>query len=492
MEKFLNGMENALNVTHTQNGSPAYATTKTELLDLFAEIGALRNSSDQQVKQKFINAFGEDRLLAMKMLFHARNVRGGLGERKVFRTIIKDLANYAPDVVRKNIDLIPVYGRWDDVFELFGTDVENEALELVIDQYAKDYVAMNAGKPVSLLTKWLPNHKSKNEVKRQQAMLIMKFFGINEKQYRKANAKFRKYTNVTERLMSDNDWGKIDLQAVASGSMHKHGNAIRRHVPEKFDDFLVKVETGEAKINSSTLFPYDLVRKIETGRWATSYKFDKIVEAQWKALPDYVNGDFNVLVVADTSASMSGLPMQTALGLAVYFAERNQGVWHNRFVTFSSKPSLVKLPEGSLYEKLNSFDSIVSNTNIDLVFKLVLDTAVANGLSQEDLPKSLLIISDMQFDQGSGQYDNGNKMRSIHDVQRERFARHGYELPSIVYWNVNASKTAFQATSDYKGVQLVSGSSPAIFKSVMDNLGKTPYDAMVETLNSSMYDSVRV
>jgi hypothetical protein len=214
---------------------------------------------------------------------------------------------------------------------------------------------------------------------------------------------------------------------------------------------------------------------------------DDILEAQWRALPNYVDGEHNVLVMADTSGSMSGRPMCTALGLAVYFAERNKGAFQNTFMTFSEKPNFVTIKGDTLSEKIRNVESIVANTNIEKAFDMVLNVAVKNNILQDEMPKAIVIISDMAFDCATT-----NKRDTYYDKMKDKFAQNGYVIPQIIFWNVQSRQNVFHAFSQYKGVQLASGSSPSVFLSIMKNVGLNPYEAMLNTLNNSVYDCIVV
>jgi hypothetical protein len=275
--------------------------------------------------------------------------------------------------------------------------------------------------------------------------------------------------------------------------MSIYRNAFRKHDEDRFNAYIESVSKGEAKINSSTLFPYDILEKMGLSTWYGNYltvnHYDKVLEEQWKALPNYIEGENNVLVMADTSGSMQGRPMATSVGLAIYFAERNHGVFKDVFMTFSSRPSFVQLKGNTLYEKIKCIPSIVENTNLEAAFKLILDTAIRNNLTAEDMPKSLVIISDMEFD--SATY-NTSKYETFYESMVNMYNQHGYTMPNIIFWNVDSRHDNFQVASEYRGVQLASGQSPSVFKSILNNIGKTPYEAMLSVLSDPIYDCITV
>jgi len=488
-KNFVNALRKEDNFTETENGAIALKSTYSSLVDLFGQIGAFRSRTEQDIETAFIKAFSEDNLLATKMAFYARDIRfGGLGERRVFRTILKFLAISYPEIVKKNIENIALFGRFDDLYELVGTPVESVMFDYVKKQWQSDIEGMKNNQSISVLGKWLKSVNTSSAESRKLGKLTAKKLGLNEAQYRKQLSALRKYVDVVERKMSANQWTEINYPGVPSRAMTIYRDAFKKHDEEGFNSYIESVSKGESKINANTLFPYDILEKMGLNTWGSYLscsKKDKVLEEQWKALPNYIEGENNVLVMADTSGSMSGRPICTSVGLAIYFAERNHGVFKDVFMTFSSRPSFIQLKGNSLYEKVRSIPSIIDNTNLQAAFELILKSAINNNLSQEDMPKSLVIISDMQFDAQTNDSD-----MTWHDAMVKMFGRNGYEMPNIIYWNVNSRRDSFQVTSDRKGVQLASGQSASVFKSILKNIGLTPYEAMINTLNNPAYDCI--
>ena len=482
--------------TVTTNGAKALSSALNAVVSLFGMIGALRHQSESEIIARFEEAWAEDPLLALKMVFHARNIRGGMGERNTAKVLYRHLAMTRPNVMKANIMYIPHFGRWDDLFCLIGTPCEADAFELIKTQFNADMAAVQSyqetGKhvEVSLLGKWLPSCNTSSEETRRWAKKTMKNFGMREVEYRKALATLRRYLEVVESDISAGRWETVKYAGVSSKAMTTYRNAFYRHDPERFAAYLESLKKGTTKINAGTLFPYDILRQYGTylGSYARCNAYDEVLEQQWKALPNYVDSDANIMVMADTSGSMTsfnGLPMNTALSLAIYFAERNKGAFKNLFMTFSNKPEFVQLKGDTLKEKIEGIKGIVANTNIMAAMELLLDTAVKGNVPAEDMPKALVIISDMQFDSMTSHGD-----RLYHDAFAQKFADAGYELPNIIYWNVNATHPVFHATSDVKGVQMASGSSPALFQNVINSLDSTPLDAVLNALNDPMYDVI--
>jgi hypothetical protein len=477
--------------TRTENNAFAFNTTGSSLLDLFGLIGALR-TRPQDVVGLFEKAFAEDSLLATKMSFYARNVLGGLGERAVSRVMWRWLANEHPEIMKKNLELVPQFGRWDDLYSFVGTSIENTMWDFMFKQFANDYADAFDKKPVSLLAKWLKSPNTSSQISCTLGKLTAKKFNLSEKNYRKSLSFLRAYIDVTETKMSANKWGDIKYSGVPSKAMANYHKAFERHDEDAFEAYIESVRKGKNKIHSGTLFPYEIFEKMEL---AENYHYsqntfsfsawDEVLEEQWKALPNYVGDkNANVLVVADTSGSMRGRPICSSIGLAVYFAERNHGEFHNKFITFSSIPKFVTICGATLKEKIMCIPAIVENTNLEAVFELILNTAVANNVPAEDLPKAIVIISDMEI-------DNAGEV-TFHKSTQNNFAAKGYELPSVIYWNVDARQNVFHGNKNENGIQVVSGQSPSIFKSVLKSIGKDAYTMMLETLNDSQYNCVKI
>ena len=311
--------------------------------------------------------------------------------------------------------------------------------------------------------------------------------------------------NIVERNMSKDEWDKIVYREVPSLAMKKYRDAFKEHNLVEFKKYIEKVKKGEEKIKADTLYPYNIMEAadLDSQGWSGNYKlkkWDEVLEEQWKALPNYVEGENNILIMADTSGSMEGRPVCTSIGLAIYFAERNKGPWHNQFLTFASKPSFIELKGTNLAEKVRCIPNICDNTNIEAAFDLVLDVAIKNNLSQEELPKAIVIISDMEFDEATGEYcwtiDQKERLvaenNKIMDKIAYDFQQAGYTIPKVIYWNANSRQDTYHAISENKNVAMVSGQSVSTFKTVLISIDEKPYDVMLKTLNDPIYDVVRI
>lgn len=470
---------------YTENGAMAYDRLNGSLITLFAQIGALRSRTEKEIEDKFASAFNEDKLLATKMLFYCGNVRGGLGERRTFRICLKWLAKNYPSIVEKNIELISYYNRWDSLFELVDTSCEEAMWKLISFYLEEDLKQMGCGKPCSLLAKWLPTETASSTKTRELAKRAIKNIGMTPRQYRKIVSSLREYIRVTERKMSLNEWETIDYSTVPSYAMARYNRAFKKHDEERFSKYIEALNEGKTKVNASTLYPYDLVKNY----MGYSSDTNLLAEQQWKALPNYIQGENNIIVMADVSGSMSGRPMETSVGLAIYFAERATSDYHNLYMTFSREPHFVYIKEGAtLREKVRQVQQtdIGYNTNLEKAFDYILNHALKNNVSNKEMPKALVVISDMEIDK----YMSGWGLDFINEM-KERFEDRGYSLPKLILWNVEARNDTFLSQSE--DVINISGQSPTAFKSFLGALdGKTSWDIMIETLNNKMYKHVRI
>jgi hypothetical protein len=482
------GMAKAQNVTTTANGAKSNRSTLDACLDYFGAGASMRTRSDADVIDLFSKAFYQDRLIAMKTLFSFRDIRAGAGERKTFRTVIRWLAQNYTDVLVKNFDNIAFFGRYDDFYSLVGTPAETQMFEFIGNQLAKDAVAATENKPISLLAKWLKSTNTSSTESRRLGYITAKALEFSPKKYRKVLSALRNKIDILESKLSSKRYSEIDYEKVPSKASLQHRKAFLKRDPERYKQYLSSVEKGEAKINSATLYPYEIIRPIEIGNAGGDEL--RTLDLQWKNQPNWLgNNPHKGLVICDTSGSMAGLPILVSVSLAIYFAERNVGPFKDTFITFSENPTLQIIRGNTIAEKVRGLNrgGWMQSTNIQAAFDLILNTAVKNKLSAADLPSTIYVISDMQFNVGTG-YNN----KTNFEVIKEKYERAGYELPKLVWWNVNATNKDFPVTVDDNGTCIVSGCSPSILKSVLSAKTFTPIDVMLEKLNDPRYDVVKV
>ena len=406
--------------TRTENGALALNSTGDARLDLFGTIGSLREADKNRIETLFSEAYTQDPLFATKIAFYARDVRGGLGERKTFRTIIRYMAESYPEALRPNLDLVGVFGRYDDLYALVGTPMEDEMWAAMKKQFEEDLKNLNDGKAISLLAKWIKTADASSKETRRLGVMTAQKLGYPVYNFKRIVRSMRIQIGVVESLMSAGKWDEIKYPEVPSRAMMIYRKAFMKHDEARFNEFIGKVEKGDAKINASTLFPYDIVEKFLYGR-----ENSKVLEAQWKALPDYVEEGSNVLVMADVSGSMCGRPLATSIGLAIYFAERNVGAYHNLFMTFSGIPETVILRGETLEQKICNVNSANwgNNTDLEIAFERVLEIAEKHKISQEEMPKAIVVISDMEIDFCTEDYS-----WTFYDNMARAFREKGYGM----------------------------------------------------------------
>ncbi|MBQ9721424.1 MAG: DUF2828 family protein, partial [Oscillospiraceae bacterium] len=436
----------------TENGAATYATTQSDCLDLFATIGAMRSADEQEILARFQRAFAEDRDLAMKTLFFARDVRGGLGERRVFRTILPWLAQSAPESLKKNLPLVAEYGRWDDLLCLLGTPCEDAVIGVIRRQLEADRLHLWTGEPVSLLAKWLPSVNASNRETVLAAKRIARKLGMRDAEYRKLLSELRRTIDILENHLRTQDY-TFPYEAQPSKALLKYRAAFRKHDGERYQEYLYRVSIGKANMNTGTLTPYDIIAPFYARKVTPEER--RAIDVTWNAQEDHT-GNENALVVADGSGSMywnaDPKPAAVAQSLAIYYAERNHGAFHNHFITFSMHPQLVEIKGSDILEKAQYCASYneCANTNLQAVFELILDAAVENHLPQSELPAKLYIISDMEFDvcMENSSLTNFERAKALYQA-------HGYTLPQVVFWNVSSRSRQQPVTMNEQGVALI-------------------------------------
>ena len=504
MNKFMNGLKDATNYTLTENGAVTHKTTKSDLLDMFAMGAAMRNRSDEDVLVMWRKAFAENPTYALKCLFYIRDVRGGQGERRFFRLCMRDLATHDYDAAKRNLIHVPEFGRWDDLYIFVGTALEKDALEIMKNQLALDVEC----KTPSLLAKWLKSENTSSSESRRLGNITRVYFGMSHKQYRKTLSILRERINVLERLMSAGKWDEIEFDKIPSKAGMKYKNAFARHDFEREQTKGVQTYADFAKdetktVNAKTLYPYECVEEAFKCRRRSMDDTQRLMTNKyWANLADYINGaTFNGMAIVDTSGSMSGTPMNVAISLGMYCAEKAQGPYANHFITFSSNPTFVEVEGVDFCDKVWRMSNADwgGNTNVEAAFDLMLKTAIDNNCSQDEIPQNLIIISDMEFDGcvtcgpvstdrwGYGGNRVGRNNTTLFENIAAKWARYGYEMPHLIFWNVDARQNNIPMLGNGP-VSYVSGFSPSIFETILS--GKTGYELMMEKLNSERYSVI--
>ena len=493
----LDSLKVEANKTWTENGALTHRTSGSDCVDLFATIGALRHREDSEIVRRFMRAYAEDPDVAMKILFFARDIRGGLGERRVFRTVLRHLAVYAPASVVRNLPLVAEYGRWDDLLVLLDTPCAADAMAVLRRQFDDDMAALKSGGQVSLLGKWLPSVNASNGDTVRAAKRVARAFGLTDAAYRKSLTALRARIRLLENDLRLGDY-TFDYARQPSRAMFKYRHAFLRNDQERYLDFMGRAERGEAKLHADTLLPYEIVAPClyDGGVWhdhcymkPLSDGKKQALNATWASLPDFTGGE-NALAVVDTSGSMycqsHPVPAAVALSLGLYFAERNKGVFGNHFIEFSATPRLIEVKGETFADRLRYVASFneVANTDLQAVFRLILNAAVKHSVPPEELPARLYLISDMEFDACTRGADLTN-----FQYARQLFESHGYKLPQVVFWNVASRRRQQPVTINDRGVALVSGCSPRIFAQVMEG-ELDPYGFMMRVVGAERYAAI--
>jgi hypothetical protein len=497
MNTFLNGLKEVTNETVTEKGAKAYNSTKSAILDLFSLGGAVRSLGDSDLQAMIIKALDEDALLATRCIFYLADVRGGQGERRLFKVALPYLFKYAgEDNIIKHV---PEFTRWSILFDAldFGDNLPFEIRSIntrILQAIYNEMADALDNNRTSLIFKWAPTPKYQASYDEDPITHILaNQLDMSLRQYRKMLSAQRTKLSLVEKDMSKNKWEDIDYSKVPSKANLKYRTAFYRHDQERYEDFINKVNKGEVKMNASTLYPHEVISKIGRSYGTFKLSYNDSLEAMWKSLPDYLkDSEDSILPVIDTSGSMftsigantSVQAIDVALGFGMYFAERLRGEFKNHFVNFSTRPKLNKLSGKTLIDRIKSinFNDWGGTTNIDAVFELILHTAMKFNMDSKDLPKKIIIFSDMQFD--------GSARLTTLDKAKEAFESNGYELPTVVFWNINARVQNQPATMHKSGVILVSGYSPSVASFILKDEFVSPYDFMLTVINSERYQVI--
>jgi hypothetical protein len=454
----------------TENGMKARKSTADAVVDLFFKIGASRGKN---ITPEFVAAYVEDKDLALRIAAWVRDVRGGAGERQLFRDILLHLENADPEAAKKLAAKVPELGRYDDLLVFKTQKLKDYAFSLI-----KDALEAQNG----LAAKWIPR---KGDI----AVQLRSYLGWSPKRYRKTLVSL---TKVVETQMCANQWDAINFSHVPSVASSRYKKAFARHT-DTYAEYIAKLVKGDdptVKVNAGAIYPYDIVKSL--GGWTTPTELEQNhIIAQWDALPNYV-GDANILAVVDVSGSMSCPAgksksvtcLDVALSLGIYLADKNVGKFKDTFLTFSTTPELLTL-KGNVVQKYDQMSRSEwhMSTNLNAAFEKILDVAVKGNVPVEEMPQILLILSDMQFDACVKHDDSAIQM--IH----RKYEEAGYTVPQVVFWNLNSHDNV-PVKYNQKGAALVSGFSPSIMTSVLaaDMEDFTPTAIMLQTIMNPRYD----
>lgn len=484
MNTMLRALKEIENYKYTENGALCYSSTLNKVLDFFAFGGTYRNRNDNDCILLFKEAFEEDKLLALKCLFYFRDIRGGQGERRFFRVCFNWLCKNYPEIAKKNIPNIAFYGRWDDIiYSCVGTLIESDALHFIKRQLALDVEC----KTPSLLAKWLPSENASSKETKKLGNIVREYLGFTHKQYRQILSELRTRINVLEKLMSENRWEEIVFDKIPSraGLIYKNAFARRDVIAKRYEAFMKDKNT---KVNAEVLNPVDIAHKAFYCHASLEDPTRVALNKYWENLKDYYNGrEENGICVVDVSGSMTGLPMEAAVSMGAYIAERGHGPFANHFITFSEHPEIVTFKGIDIVDK---FDRCRKadwryNTNIEAVFNLLLKIAKKEKVNPKDLPNRLYIFSDMEFDAGLD-IESKEEINTLLDSIAKKWEKEGYELPQLIFWNLDARNNTIPAIGGR--FAYISGFSMNMVECILS--GKDGVDLMLEKLNSERYSQI--
>lgn len=468
-----------LNSATTENGMSTNMTSLNYNVDLFFKAGAMRNADDSAIHSIVSKAWAEDPNTCLRILFWARDIRGGAGERRFFRVAIRYITDNHPDGLNNILGLIPEYGRWDDLLIFANTNVEDFAFSII-------EAALKSGN--SLCAKWLPR-------KGYLASKLRAFMKMSPKAYRK---RLVELTKVVETQMCANEWDHINYEHTPSLAIARYGNAFSKHTPDRFRAYVQSLQKSESKINTAAVYPYDVIKAL--------FKND-VAEEQWKSLPNYLEGNTQrILPLVDVSGSMGSscggnlTCVDVAISLGLYISERNEGPFKDHFITFSNNPQLQHLV-GDIKDRFVQMRRADwgMNTNLEAAYKLILDQAVKHKVPQDEIPTQILVLSDMEFDRAVNSnlgwrslgLDVSGWNPTAHEMVRTMFANAGYEMPNIVYWNIQSRGENVPVRFDESGTALISGFSPSIMISLLSGSTITPVGIMMETIGNERYSRIK-
>ena len=455
--------------TFTANGAVTRSTSGQSHTDLFAIIGSGRNNPEGVIRL-FSQSYIDDKEIALRIALWARDIRNGAGERQTFRNILKYLENTDPDVLNRLLKYVSIFGRWDDLFVLNihspGFVKAAEILKTAIENKN------------GLAAKWTPR---KGKVAERLRLL----WNMQPKQYRKFLVE---NTNVVENDMCAKEWDNIQFDKLPSVASLRYQKAFGRNCGTRYQEYKTKLVKGEAKINSAVLFPHNIVHNVMYNSGDAL-----VMNEQWKTLPDYLGQNSSkVLVMSDVSGSMTcnvggnTTALEVSIALGLYTSERLKGAFKDVVLTFSGSPVFHVVKGMNISDRVRNLSkaSWEMNTDLQKAFELVLNTGLSNNIPQADMPETILVISDMEFDACGGKRTNFGAIKN-------QYKNAGYKMPQLVFWNVNGRQGNNPVKFNAEDTCMISGYSPSILKTVLSGSSMSAVDIMNNTIMQEQYDVVR-
>ena len=439
--------------TSTTNGALQHESSGNKCLDLFSVIGNLRNCSRTDILERFEEAFKENSELATSVAYWARAARQGSGERNTFYTILDEIAKSSPEFVSDNANTLALLGYYKDLLRYFH-------IPGVVSSFAQSIKDKDR-----LACKWAPR-------KGENARKLRDELQFTNKEYRKW---IGEHSETVEDLMSSKLFSSVNYSSVPGGAMRKYKEAFMKRDLARFDEWK-NDKTMTASVSAT--YPHQVI-EVASGDEA-------LADKMWNSLEDFVTEGENILPMIDTSGSMFGGPLEIAISLGMYLAEKNKSEFQDTFLTFSESPELVRLEGGTIAERMRNIEQANwgMNTDFTKAYDLILQSAVTYNVDKSSMPTMLLVLSDMQFDESQGGW-GGNMTHFSH--MEEEFEKAGYDFPKIVFWNLECHFGTPAECSD-SSVAMVSGFSPSIMKAVLNAEDFNPISVMMEALKDIEID----
>ena len=469
---------NKCNTTSTQSANHPMISS---LVSLYNSIGSMRSWKSADAYKLFDKAVAEDKELATKVLFYGRDIREGLGERNTFKLLLRYAARKYPEIVRPNIHLIGYYGRFDDLYVLNGTPCQDAMWKYMKEQFKSDLRDMRAGKPISQLAKWIKTPNASSTKTRSLGVLSSIKLGYSEVKYFKKHLKaLRKYLNITEINICNDDFTNIDYNKVPHNAMKRYYELFKDKDENKFNQYLDNI------VDTKAITPYNIINSMIN-------KTDTIknIEKLWNKLPIYNSS--NVMVAADLSDSMynnHNIPISVAISMILYLSKTNTGYFNNKYIVINNKPQIQSITKSTLNDNLLDILNNESeyNTQYDRIFKSLLNTAIKYKVTPQDMPKAILLVTNKSIKETFMDYDN----TSLYTDIQKLYENYGYTLPKLVYWSLDKSINVFYTDTTLKNTTIISGYISKTYNKVLDSLTKNPYDIMLDTLNSDRYKDIKI
>lgn len=463
------------NLVFSKNGALECASSGSALVDFNARATEFRNAHESVIFDAAVMAFAENPVDFVKLVFQTGDIKGGKGERRSFNICMDWLVATHPYIAMEVLSLIPEFTRWDNLVRHIvseNKEIREYATSIVVEQFKKDLDTVRASKEdemvhISLLAKWMPSLQTKKSSDKILVRHLLRSLHMQEREYRKALSELRSHLNIIEKAMSAKDYKAIDMTKLSSKQQLRYAKFFNRVMQEERHEYIQAVLRGEKKMNASVLNPLEIYHEyIKKSRGVVSYNED--YEALWSLISDKTAGNGNTLVIRDGSFSMkvgfirnsNATMLDAASAMAIYCAEHMTGPLKNKFITFSSRPQIVDLSEcHTLAEKINHLFRYndCTNTNIEATFDLILNAAIEGNLSQDEIPSYLLIMSDMEFDRARTFESRSRAV--LFDLIREKWNAAGYEMPTLVFWQLNGKRTIYPEIDSKNGIIFLSGFS---------------------------------